>query len=102
MSATVNQLRAITDADRQWFTNHPRRRHRTRQCSIEEVMATPPFASVPEQPYSAVLRRISGGFQKLIAPEVIIAGLAEKRAAAVSYGRRAGGERVSGIFISKR
>jgi hypothetical protein len=84
MSGTVSQLCAITDADRQWFANHPRRRHRTRRSSIDEVLAMPPLGPVPGQPYSAVLRRVSsGGFQKLIVPEVIIADLSERCAAAV-------------------
>jgi hypothetical protein len=40
---------------------------------------------VPDQPYSAILRRVGTGlaFQKIIVPEVIVAGLSEKRAAAV-------------------
>jgi hypothetical protein len=50
---------------------------------MEEVLAMPPFGPVPEQPYSAVLRRVAGGYQKLIIPEIVIAGLSEKRAAAV-------------------
>jgi hypothetical protein len=52
---------------------------------IEEVQAMPPFKPVVEQPYSAVLRRVGTGlaFQKIIVPEVIAAGLPEKRAAAV-------------------
>jgi hypothetical protein len=43
----------------------------------------PPCGPVPEGPYSAVLRRVVGGFQKLIVPEVVIAGLSKKRARAV-------------------
>ena len=45
----------------------------------------PPFKPVVEQPYSAVLRRVGPGlaFQKIIVPDVIVAGLPEKRAAEV-------------------
>jgi hypothetical protein len=61
----------------------PRRRHRTRHVLVDEVAALPPYGPVLEQQYCAVLRRVGSGYQKLIIPEVIVANLPEKRAAAV-------------------
>jgi hypothetical protein len=92
MSGCTDRYRALIDADRQWFANHPRRQHRTRYVLVDEVMAIPPLGPVPKQQYCAVLRHVRGGIQKLIfAPAdedvepmgAIDAGLCEKRAAAL-------------------
>ena len=81
MSGTVSHLNAVTDRDREFFQLHPRRNHRMRAASVEEVEAMPPHGvAVTEQPYSAVLRRVRGGLQKLIVPEIVAANLPEAKA----------------------
>ena len=81
MSGTVSHLSAITDRDRDFFRQHPRRNFRTRTSSVEEAREmSSRGGTVTEQPYSAVLRRVKGGLQKLIIPEVVAANLSDAKA----------------------
>jgi hypothetical protein len=90
MSATVNHLRAVQDADREFFANHPRRQYRTRVALPEEGRA---YGEAPLWPYSVLLQRNDqGGYRKLVVPESVPANLPEHRAAVVfeKWLRRAG------------
>jgi hypothetical protein len=50
-------MRAIFDADIEWFRRHPHRYYRTRRSSREEAEASPPGGPAPAGTYCAVIRR---------------------------------------------